>query len=75
MSMSEFERFSDRFFRLSPLYAEPGWYFKIRSGTPMGPYENREQAEQAARNYAYQCQQTYDMGGRSPEQTLSYAYN
>jgi hypothetical protein len=75
MSTSEFERFSDRFFRLSALYAEPGWYFKVRSGTPVGPYETRTEAEEASRNYAYQCQQSYDMGGRAPEQSFAYAYN
>lgn len=45
MADNEFQRFSDRFFRVSPLYTEPGWYIKLREGEVKGPFDSRTEAQ------------------------------
>lgn len=47
MAVKQFQRFSDRFFQLSPLYTRPGWYIKLRENTVVGPYPCREAAQAA----------------------------
>lgn len=60
-----YQRFSDRFFRLSPLYTYPGWYFKARDGCPIGPFLSREGAERAAQKYAEDEKRSGRNGGRT----------
>lgn len=47
MSEDKYQRFSDRFFQVSPLYTKPGWYLKLREGNVIGPYPNRSAAQAA----------------------------
>ena len=47
MSDELYQRFSDRFFQVSPLYTRPGWYIKLREGDVMGPYQSKEAAQAA----------------------------
>jgi len=47
MSDHRFQRFSDRFFRVSPLLTRPGWYAKLREGEVVGPFSSREAAHDA----------------------------
>ena len=63
-----FQRFSDRYFQLSPLYAPAGWYFKARGISPMGPYFSRVAAEMAAHVHRRRCVETGDCGGRRTKQ-------
>ena len=37
-----------RLFRLSPLYAEPGWYGRVDAGRTIGPYPTVEQVIEQA---------------------------
>ncbi|WP_078484503.1 hypothetical protein [Solemya pervernicosa gill symbiont] len=65
MSEKNFQRFSDRYFRVSPLYALPGWYLKLRGrGKIMGPYPTRQHAEVAGEYYVKDCKTSGDIGGR-----------
>jgi hypothetical protein len=45
MAEDQFQRFSDRFFRVSPLFTEAGWYVKLRDGDVRGPFPSREAAQ------------------------------
>lgn len=40
------------YFKVSPLFASPGWYFMVRAGRTeghaQGPFPNRQLAERAA---------------------------
>lgn len=65
MDADGYQRFSDRFFRLSPLYADPGWYFRVRGEAPVGPYSSRTRVETAAREYAEQRNKVGESGGRN----------
>lgn len=50
MSDEKFQRFSDRFFRVSPLYTRPGWYIKLREGNVIGPFATKKLAQSALFN-------------------------
>ncbi|MCW8824916.1 MAG: hypothetical protein OQK78_00685 [Gammaproteobacteria bacterium] len=45
MADSEFQRFSDRYFRVSPLFTQAGWYIKLRDGAVDGPFPTKEEAQ------------------------------
>ena len=64
MAEVTYQRFSDRFFRLSPLYTWPGWYFKARRCPPIGPFVTFEIAVRAAENHVRRCCREGDSGGR-----------
>ena len=38
MSDDQYQRFSDRFFEVSPLYTRSGWYIRLRGGKVIGPF-------------------------------------
>ena len=44
MTESQYQRFSDRFFQISPLYTEAGWYLKLREDVIKGPFNSRQEA-------------------------------
>ena len=50
MADTQFQRFSDRFFQVSPLYTQPGWYIKLRENKVLGPYPSKEAAQMALFN-------------------------
>jgi len=62
--LNNYPRFSKRVFFLSPLYASSGWYFRIRGGKSLGPYFRKEDAIQAAADYAGECNNNRNPGGR-----------
>ena len=64
MEENSFPRYSERYFFLSPLYSDPGWYFRVRGGRSRGPFYRKEHAMEAAREYASECEQKGDGGGR-----------
>ncbi len=64
MVQDQFPRYSERYFYLSPLYSRGGWYFRIRGGKTKGPYFAKQQALQAAAEFAAECRQRKDPGGR-----------
>ena len=68
MSEQKYQRFSDRFFELSALFAEPGWYFKLRGGEIKGPYSSRENAQ----NELYAL---FSISNRYPEQEMIEVYS
>jgi hypothetical protein len=47
MPNSKYQRFSDRFFQVSPLLTTPGWYVKLRSGSVLGPFSTKARAQAA----------------------------
>ena len=47
MSDDKYQRVSERFFQVSPLYTRPGWYIKLREGDVLGPFANRRSAQSA----------------------------
>ena len=64
MSQDQCQRYGERCFYLSPLYTISGWYFRTRSGKSKGPYFAKQQALQAAVEFAVECRQQGDFGGR-----------
>ena len=44
MSDHTYQRFSDRFFEVSPLFTKPGWYARLREDKAIGPFRSREAA-------------------------------
>lgn len=50
MSKDQYQRFSDRFFQVSPLLTEPGWYIKLREGNVIGPFSSKAVARVALFN-------------------------
>lgn len=64
MNNGAYPRFSERCFYLSPLYTISGWYYRVRGGHSNGPYYDKEHAQQAAQQYARDCSQRRDSGGR-----------
>ena len=50
MTERKFQRFSDRFFQVSPLYTRPGWYIKLREGKVIGPFPSKALAQAALFN-------------------------
>ena len=52
MEVSENRQLNPRFFWLSPLFAESGWYFKSPDRRTVGPFVDREDAEDAAKTLA-----------------------
>lgn len=44
MSERQYQRFSDRFIQISPLYTEAGWYLKLRDDEIKGPFHSRKEA-------------------------------
>lgn len=47
MSHHKYQRFSDRFFEVSPLYTIPGWYARVREGKTIGPFPSKGDAHRA----------------------------
>lgn len=50
MSESQYQRFSERLFQVSPLLTRPGWYIRLREGKVIGPFISRETAQLALLN-------------------------
>ena len=50
MSKDQYQRFSDRFFQVSPLLTDPGWYIKLRQGNVIGPFSSKAVARVALFN-------------------------
>lgn len=44
MPEKQYQRYSDRFFEVSPLLTRPGWYARLREGGVVGPFPSREAA-------------------------------
>ena len=49
MEVRESREFNPRFFWLSPLFAKTGWYFRSYGRRTIGPFIDREKAEDAAK--------------------------
>ena len=64
MATDSHPRYSERYFYLSPLYATPGWYFRVRGGHSKGPFMRKEDAVRAAGDFAGDCSRNGDLGGR-----------
>ena len=50
MSEQRYQRFSERFFQVSPLYTQPGWYIRLREGKTLGPFPTKAAAQIALFN-------------------------
>ncbi len=64
MESTSFPRFGERYFYLSPLYSNSGWYFRVRGGKSLGPFYRKDLAMVAAREFAAQCRERNDPGER-----------
>lgn len=64
MAQDQFPRYGDRYFYLSPLYSRSGWYFRTRGGKAIGPFFAKQQALQAAAEFAAECRRRGESGGR-----------
>lgn len=48
MEKSHFQYRDDRYFQLSPLFTQPGWYLNVPYSSPLGPFPSRDAAKMAA---------------------------
>lgn len=48
----------DRVFHKTEPFAQPGWYFDVRDGDPVGPFPDRAVARRMAREFGRACCQS-----------------